>query len=89
MSSGVAKRSERRHPPRGKFLTVDGVRLHYLERGEGRTIVLIHGNGVTAHDYELSGLIARLSQQHRVIGCSNHYQRYCLGNFTGAHDSGG
>jgi pimeloyl-ACP methyl ester carboxylesterase len=63
----VAKRSERRHPPRGKFLNVDGVRLHYLERGEGPTIVLIHGNGVTASDYELSGLIGRLSQQHRVI----------------------
>jgi pimeloyl-ACP methyl ester carboxylesterase len=63
----VAKRSERHHPPRGQFLEVDGVRLHYLERGEGPTVVLIHGNGVTARDYELSGLLGRLSQRSRVI----------------------
>ena len=28
-----ARRVEREHPPRGRFLEVDGVRLHYLERG--------------------------------------------------------
>jgi Histidine kinase-, DNA gyrase B-, and HSP90-like ATPase len=31
-----AKQSERRHPPRGRFVTVEGVRLHYLEAGSGR-----------------------------------------------------
>lgn len=63
----LARRSERRHPPRGRFLTVDGVRLHYLERGEGPPVVLIHGNGVTAEDFELSGLLGRLARDHRVI----------------------
>jgi len=63
----IAKRSERRHPPRGRFVTVDGVRLHYLDRGAGPAVVLIHGNGVTAEDFQLSGLLGRLAQGHRVI----------------------
>ena len=31
----AAGRAERRHPPRGRFITVDGVRLHLLEQGQG------------------------------------------------------
>ena len=34
--------------PEGKFITVDGVRLHYIERGAGPVIVLLHGNGTMA-----------------------------------------
>lgn len=58
---------ERSHPPAGKFIEVDGVRLHYLERGTGPTIVLLHGNGVMADDFQLSGLLDRLAQTHHVI----------------------
>jgi pimeloyl-ACP methyl ester carboxylesterase len=63
----VAKRSERRHPPRGRIVEVDGVRLHYLEEGEGPPVVMIHGNGVAAVDYVISGLFQRLAAHHRVI----------------------
>jgi hypothetical protein len=28
----LAKKAERRHPPIGRFVTVEGVRLHYVER---------------------------------------------------------
>jgi hypothetical protein len=45
-----ARKEERDHPPAGRFITVDGVRLHYLEKGEGPPVVLIHGNVVTAQD---------------------------------------
>ena len=31
----LARSAERRNPPRGRFLTVRGVRLHYVERGKG------------------------------------------------------
>jgi hypothetical protein len=32
--------AERRNPPAGRFLEVDGVRLHYVERGEGTPLVM-------------------------------------------------
>src|ERR1700719_1284227 len=52
-----ARKAEREHPPRGRFVTVDGVRLHYLERGGGRPVVFLHGNVVTAEDCDLSGVL--------------------------------
>lgn len=63
----MAARSERRHPPRGRFIEVDGVRLHYLDRGDGPPVVLIHGNGAMAEDWEASTVFARLATDHRVI----------------------
>lgn len=62
-----ARKAERRHPPAGRFLTVDGVRLHILDRGAGPAIVLLHGNVVTAEDFVLSGLFDRLAEHHRVV----------------------
>ena len=63
----VARQSERAHPPKGRFLTVDGVQLHYIERGQGRPVVLLHGNGALAEDYELSGVLDLASEKYRVI----------------------
>jgi pimeloyl-ACP methyl ester carboxylesterase len=66
--SRQARRSELRNPPAGKFVEVQGVRLHYLEHGHGRQpIVLLHGNMVMAEDFELSGVVERLAARHRVI----------------------
>ncbi|WP_424134953.1 alpha/beta fold hydrolase [Roseomonas chloroacetimidivorans] len=63
----VARRSERRHPPEGSFIEVDGVRLHYSDRGIGSPVVLIHGNMVTGDDYNTSGVAELLLKTHRVI----------------------
>lgn len=63
----AAKRAERENPPRGRFLTVDGVRLHILERGQGSPILLVHGNGTSGEDFVISGLMERLAIDHRVI----------------------
>jgi pimeloyl-ACP methyl ester carboxylesterase len=63
----LARRAERRRPPRGRFVTVDGVRVHYLERGEGPPIMLLHGNGATAEDFAVSGLLDALAADHRVV----------------------
>ncbi len=46
-----ARKAEREHPPTGRFVTVGGVRLHYIEKGEGPPVVLLHGNVVTAEDF--------------------------------------
>jgi pimeloyl-ACP methyl ester carboxylesterase len=35
----------------GEFVEVEGVRLHYLARGEGRPVLLLHGNSGFAHDF--------------------------------------
>ena len=41
-----AKKAERDNPASGRFLDVSGVRLHYVERGSGDPLVLLHGNGI-------------------------------------------
>jgi pimeloyl-ACP methyl ester carboxylesterase len=63
----LARRAERTNPPEGKFITVGRVRLHYIERGTGPVIVLLHGNGAMARDFLLSGLIDLLAEDHRVV----------------------
>jgi pimeloyl-ACP methyl ester carboxylesterase len=63
----LARRAERSNPPEGKFTTVDRVRLHYIERGTGSAIVLLHGNGTMARDFVLSGVLDLLAKDYRVI----------------------
>jgi hypothetical protein len=53
-----ARRAERRHPPQGTFMEVDGVRLHYSDRGEGSPVVLIHGNVVSGTTGTPVGLLS-------------------------------
>ena len=62
-----ARRAERDHPPEGEFIDIDGVDLHYVERGDGTPVVLLHGNAVTQADFSASGLMDRLARHHRVI----------------------
>ena len=63
----LAKRARRNNPPTGRFLEIDGVRLHYVERGQGRPLVLFHGNGSMIQDFESSGLIDLAARTYRVI----------------------
>ncbi|MDQ2858425.1 MAG: alpha/beta hydrolase [Candidatus Eremiobacteraeota bacterium] len=62
-----AHRTERTHPPAGRFLDVSGTRVHYLEEGSGPVLVLIHGNAMSSEDFIASDLVRPLAQQHRVI----------------------
>jgi pimeloyl-ACP methyl ester carboxylesterase len=63
----LAQRAERRNPPIGRFVTVDGVRLHYIDRGRGTPLVLLQGNGSMIEDFQSSGLIDLAAQKYRVI----------------------
>jgi pimeloyl-ACP methyl ester carboxylesterase len=63
----LARNAERDNPPAGRFLEVNGVRLHYVERGSGRPLVLLHGNGSMIQDFESSGLIDSAAKNYRVI----------------------
>jgi len=55
------------NPPAGKFVEVDGIRLHYVERGSGQPLVLLHGNGTLSQDFDISGLIDLAAKNYRVI----------------------
>src|SRR6185369_14137790 len=63
----LANKAERDNPPAGRFLKINGVRLHYVERGAGDPVVLLHGNGSMIQDFESSGLVDLLAKDHRVI----------------------
>jgi len=86
-----ARKVEREHPPRGRFISVDGVRLHYLERGEGSPVVFIHGNVVDSRDWVLSGVFDRTAAHHRVIAFDRpgfgHSERPHGSLWTAAHQA--
>jgi pimeloyl-ACP methyl ester carboxylesterase len=72
-----ARRAERDNPPVGRFLELDGVRLHYLDegpadtgttgRGGGPPVVLLHGNAVTLDDWIVSGVFDLVAVSRRVV----------------------
>lgn len=59
--------SEATPPPAGRFVEAEGVRLHYVERGAGPPVVLLHGNGATWQDFDASGVLDVLAARHRTI----------------------
>jgi pimeloyl-ACP methyl ester carboxylesterase len=63
----LANKAEKDNPAAGQFLYVNGVRLHYVERGSGAPLVLLHGTGSMIEDFESSGLIDLAAKNYRVI----------------------
>lgn len=61
------KAVESEYAPIGQFIEVDGVRLHYVVRGEGEPLLLIHGNGSNVLDLECSGLLDRAAERYQVV----------------------
>src|SRR5436189_3169310 len=61
--------AERNNPPIGSFTECDGVRLHYIDRGDPAApcVVLFHGNGSMIQDFMISGLVDRLARHNRVV----------------------
>lgn len=45
----ISAQAEKLVPPRGRFVTVEGCRIHYVERGEGPPILMLHGLGGQHH----------------------------------------
>ena len=54
--------AEWRNPPIGTFTECEGVRLHYLDRGDPTApcVVLLHGNGSMIQDFTIAGLLTFL-----------------------------
>lgn len=62
----TAGQVEKNLPPRGRFIDVDGSRIHYLDEGSGPPVLLIHGLGGQMHNFTHS-LLGRLKQDFRVV----------------------
>ena len=53
------------YPFESRFLMVDGQRLHYVDEGEGETLLFLHGNPTWSYLYRHQ--IAELRRDHRCI----------------------
>jgi len=62
----TARRVEQALPPRGQFIDVSGARIHYLDKGSGPPIVIIHGLGGQIGNFTYA-LLERLTDEFRVI----------------------
>jgi pimeloyl-ACP methyl ester carboxylesterase len=62
----TARKVEALLPPKGKFVEVDGARLHYVEKGEGAPVVMIHGLGGNLLHYT-STIADEIAKTNRVI----------------------
>ena len=62
-----AQSAKSQSPPVGTFVDVDDTRVHYLERGHGTPLVLLHGNTLRLEDFVASDLIERLARNYRVL----------------------
>ncbi len=56
---------ERQLPPQGSFIEVEGARIHYVDRGVGAPLVLIHGLGGSSRNF--SPIADELASSHRVV----------------------
>src|SRR5215469_3242811 len=62
----VARRVECALPPQGRFIDIDGARIHYLDEGSGPAVLLIHGLGGQMRNFTHS-LTGKLKNEFRVI----------------------
>jgi pimeloyl-ACP methyl ester carboxylesterase len=62
----IAAKAERLVPATGKFIEIDGNRIHYVETGEGRPIVFLHGLGAQLHHFRHT-LFASFGPGYRLI----------------------
>jgi pimeloyl-ACP methyl ester carboxylesterase len=62
----ITRAVEKAVPPLGQFIDMEGARIHYLDRGRGPTILLIHGLTGQMRNFTHS-LVDLLTDEFRVI----------------------
>ena len=67
LSRYLTNKTEHENPPTGRFIEVDGISLHYLDQGAGIPVVMLHGNGTMAYEFEVSSLLGLASKNFRVL----------------------
>jgi pimeloyl-ACP methyl ester carboxylesterase len=63
----AAKVVEHRNPPLGNFVEVDGITLHYVERGSGSPVLFLHGNATMLQDFVLTDAFASVAERRRAL----------------------
>ncbi|WP_226782302.1 alpha/beta fold hydrolase [Oceaniglobus trochenteri] len=58
--------AEEQYPPEGRFVTVEGRRVHYVEAGQGPDLILIHGASGSTRDFSFR-FIDRVKDRYHVI----------------------
>ena len=62
----LSRAAEADHPPIGRFIDVEGARLHFVDEGTGPALVLLHGAGGNLRDFEPS-LVPALRDRFRLV----------------------
>jgi pimeloyl-ACP methyl ester carboxylesterase len=62
----TARQVEKRLPPRGRFIEIDGAHIHYIDEGSGPPLLLVHGLAGQMGNFTHS-LLEKLSRDYRVI----------------------
>lgn len=60
-------RARRRRPATGEFVEVDGVRVHYVRKGQGPPVVCLHGLAGFLQDFTHTPIVDRLSERFDVV----------------------
>lgn len=60
------RRIEAEVPAIGDFVTVDGLPQHFVSKGAGKPVVLIHGSDGTLRDYTVS-MLDRMAQKYHAL----------------------
>ncbi len=75
-----ARRAEEAFPPTGEFVTVDGTRLHYLRRGSGPPLVLLHGSDGSLLDFA-DTVVDSLARDYEVFAFDRPGHGYSEGPY--------
>jgi pimeloyl-ACP methyl ester carboxylesterase len=66
----------------GRYADFNGIRIHYIDRGQGEPIVLLHGGSSNLETWVAPGVVANLAKDFRVIA----YDARGAGKSSKPHD---
>ncbi len=86
-------RAQAEHPPEGRFVTVNGARVHVVVAGQGPDLVLIHGASGNTRDFTFS-FADQVKDRYRVLvfdrpglGYTDHADPRFAGSYSSAAES--
>jgi pimeloyl-ACP methyl ester carboxylesterase len=80
----LAREASRDYPPSGRWLEVGGTWLHYVDKGSGRPVILIHGLRGSLYEFEAS-ISDRLARHCRVVAFDRPGHGYSTPLPDGSH----